>query len=452
MRFLSFLICAAVCCGNGGAVSQADSDTSSIPAAGNPADARYECFSPPVEIRGIWVDAKSMLNTARGVRDLVRRLHKANLNVLFPEVIARGYAVYPSKLLARDPRFVGAPDALAIMIREAHRLGMEVHPWVCIFRVGYTKDRGAILTAHPDWAELSSDGKELSPTGGLWLSPCVPAARDFMAGLFAELVRCYDIDGLHLDYIRYQNDSYGHGDASRALFKKQYGYDPSEVQPATISQYEWAKFRARQVNTFVQRIALQTRSIKPWVKISAAVGSEPKSARLGLMQNWANWVDNKWVDFLCPMAYSSKDDYFGRLMLREKEAVAGRTLLVPGIGFFQQKDPQQMVRQIGIARGLGAAGQVLFSSSYLKGPQSDALKTPYARPAMLPFRDVGASINSLCYERQRLAALGRQKELDYAARACADLVEYARYQCEKIRYVPPTELPLQITPYSDGGN
>jgi hypothetical protein len=132
--------------------------------------------------------------------------------------------------------------------------------------------------------------------------------------------------------------------------------------------------------------------------------------------------------------------------VREKEAVVGRTLLAPGIGFFQQKDPQQMVRQIGIARELGAAGQALFSSYYLKGPQSDALKTPYARPAMLPFRDVECAQRCLCEESQRLAAQGRSDEAAYLSKVSASLGEYSDYQSAKIRYIPPAELPLEISP------
>ena len=200
------------------------------------------------------------------------------------------------------------------MIEEAHKLGMEVHPWVWVFRAGYTKDRGAILTAHPDWAELGKNGQELSPNGGLWISPSVPAARDFLACLFAELVSKYNVDGLHLDYIRYEIESptpYGYCAASREAFKRQYSIDPMDIDRLTFSQIEWIKFRERQINTFVQKIAIQTRSIKPWVKLSAAVGSDPDSARLTLMQNWGNWAANKWVTFVTPMAYTNNDQTSG---------------------------------------------------------------------------------------------------------------------------------------------
>ena len=407
----------------------------------------WERLDPVVEVRGIWLDAGAIPKTQDGIRQLVRRYHEANLNVLFPEVITRGYTVYPSKLVARAPRFAGAPDPLPAMIKEAHALGMEVHPWVCLFRAGYTKDRGAILTAHPEWAELSKNLDDLSPNGGLWISPVVPEARDFLACLLAELVGNYEVDGLHLDYIRYEvetNVPYGYSEASRALFERQYGIDPFDIDEISIHEYEWQKFRERQINTFVQRIALQTRSIRPAAKISAAVGSEPRSARLELVQNWVNWVDNKWVDFIVPMAYSSDDQHFRGLVNLEKNAIGDRTILVPGIGLFAQKDPQQMVRQIGIARELGAGGQVLFASSYFKEAQSLALgQGPYRCAATLPFREPWTKSRKLCELATQLWNQGNCPEGDSFADRAVDLADYAKYQEAEVRYVPPTAPPLE---------
>jgi uncharacterized lipoprotein YddW (UPF0748 family) len=389
--------------------------------------------APPVEIRAIWIDAGAIPKTPDAIRALVRTYHAANINLLFPETIARGYAVYESRLLARDPRFADAPDPIPVMIREAHRLGMEVHPWVWVFRAGYTKDRGAILTAHPDWAELGLDGRELSPNGGLWISPVVGPARDFLADLFAELVCKYDIDGLHLDYIRYESESamsYGYSAPSKALFERQYGFSPVGIPAYGIEQYQWNKFRERQVNTFVQRIALQTRRLKPRVKLSAAVAPEPKSARLDLMQNWVNWVDNKWLDFLTPMSYSTDDTYFTNVVNADLQAVRGRALIAPGIGLNVKLSAAQVAEQISITRQSAAAGQTLFSASYWKRDYEQAVRSAYACPAMLPFIDTKCAI-------EKLRASGRTSLAD-------SLQRYLDYQAATVPYVPPTPPPFTI--------
>lgn len=411
----------------------------------------YSCLDPVVEMRGVWLDAGAVPKTEDGLRDLVRAYHRANINLIFPEVIARGYTVYPSKLVARDPRFVGAPDILAILIREAHALGMEVHPWVWVFRAGYTNDRGAILSLHPDWAELSRDGKELSPNGGYWISPVIPDARDFLARLYAELVSQYDVDGIHLDYIRYESEdsaSYGYGELSRDLFRRQYGVDPLEIGKLSFHQYEWQKFRERQINTFVQRIALQTRALKPHAMVSAAVGSQPKSARLSLMQNWINWVDNKWVDFVAPMTYSSDDAHFRGLVKLLKDAIAGKTLFMPGIGLFAQKDPRQVATQIAITRELNTGGQVLFASSYLKDPHDLILSAgPYSEASAQPFRDTWSKSRALAEHAARLRSRGEEAEASFHASRAVMLADYASYREANTGYIAPDPPPLEIPDY-----
>ena len=422
------------------------------PFAGRAQGIDYACLNVPVELRAIWIDAGAIPKTEKGIRELVRSYHRANLNVLMPEVVARGYTIYPSRLVERDPRFAGEIDPLPVMIDEAHALGLEVHPWVWVFRAGYTKDRGAILRAHPDWVELSKYGEDLSANGGLWISPSIPAARDFLADLYAELIRDYDVDGIHLDYIRYEVQSptpYGYNERCTREFERQYGIDPLEIDRLSFNAYEWNRFRERQVNTFVQRIALQTRAIRPEAKLSAAVGSDPITARLNLLQNWVNWVENKWVDFVTPMAYTNKDETFTRLVAAQKSAVGNKTILAPGVGLHTQKDNvDQTVGQIGIARRLMANGQSLFASSYFGGQQERALaQGPYAAEAEVPFRDMWDRSRRLCDRAVGLRDQREEKLADYFSNLAADLAGCAKYQESPIGYVAPTQPPLDIPDY-----
>ena len=412
------------------------------------ADVDYAAVDPVVEVRGIWIDAGAIPKTAKAIRQMVRNYATANFNVLLPETICRGYAIYPSAVIDRDPRFAGAIDPLPVMIDEAHRLGMEVHPLVWVFRAGYSKDKGAILRAHPDWAERDGDGNDLSPNGGYWLSPSNREVRDFLASLFAELTTKYEIDGLHLDYIRYEIEAkkpFGYSDSSRQLFERQYGIDPLNVQPGSLDALFWNKFRERQMNTFVQRIALQTRFLRPRAVISAAVGPYPPDARRQLMQNWPNWAANKWVDFVAPMSYSTDDGYFGRLIFRQTEAVRNTTLLAEGIGMYVHKDTAQASVQIGKSREMGALGQIMFSASYCGPKQLDALRCgPYSRRACLPFRDPRAAINKLCARANELRGKGLADLADYYSSAATSLADYAAYRERATPYVIPTPPPIAI--------
>lgn len=403
----------------------------------------------PVEVRGVWIDAGAMPKTDDAVRRLVRDYAASNINVLFPETVMRGYAGYPSHILQRDPRFAGAPDVLRTLIDEAHKFGIEVHPWVWVFRAGYTQDRGAVLSTHPDWAELDKDGSELSKNGGFWISPCSEDARDFLAELFAELISRYEVDGLHLDYIRYEDERsspFGYCPASAAAFGRQYGIYPAEIEDLSPHRREWNSFRERQINTFVQRIALQSRAIRPDIRLSAAVGADPKASRLDLMQNWVHWIENRWVDFVTPMSYARDSEAFVKLVESQQTASANRTVLCTGIGLHLHKDDGQMAaEQIELARQCGTQGQALFASSYLTDLHLHTLREgPYASRAALPFRNPWAGSLELMDWSTRSRKHGDEEGAAFYCRLAASLADYAKYlECER-PYLPPSRPPLNI--------
>ncbi len=427
----------------------------------------YVCLDPLVEIRGIWIDAGAMGKTEPAIREQVRGYAQAGFNVLFPETVSRGYAVYPSKLLARDPRFADAPDTLAIMIQEAHRLGLEVHPWVWVFRAGYTQDRGGILTAHPDWAERDARGQELSANGGYWLSPANPEVQNFLADLFRELLTRYDVDGLHLDYIRYETQEsgdYGYSDYSIRRFVSQHGYSPDPEAaaaagtadvlggPVMIAVPEWLQkwnlFREQQVSGFVERIAGVVRGIgptatggfRPSLALSVAVGETPRDARIKLMQNWQHWVDNRWLDFVVPMSYEPDNARFSRLVKLQRYLTSRRSLLAPGLGLHRYGDPGQTVTQIALAREGLADGQVLFSASYLRLPYANPTLLPagpYAKPASLPFRSPLDRSQELCDRAGELCSTGQYDEATYFAARATALAAYAAYREAALPYLPP---------------
>lgn len=347
------------------------------------AESRY------IEGRAIWIDSGAIPKTERGIRDLVESYSRAGFNILLPEVFRNGYAVYPTKLAPRHPGFEKI-DALEVMVNEAHKRKMEVHPWVWVFRAGHAGDIGGILPKHLEWSALSRAGEQISPGGGRWLCPSNPNVRAYLLSVYRELVTRYNVDGLHLDYIRFENEfpiPYCYNDNCRGGFKKEYGVDPMDIDPFSTMQVNWNSWRERLVNTFAQQIASELHSIHPDLKLSAAVASEPVTARLSYMQNWPNWAANKWADFLTPMTYTANTEQFGKWVGSELQAVDSETLLMPGLGLHLQKDTEITLEQIEVARKLNASGVTLFASSYLRTPTLDALRAGvFSSKAIAPFR------------------------------------------------------------------
>ncbi|MGQ9455939.1 MAG: glycoside hydrolase family 10 protein [Armatimonadota bacterium] len=402
---------------------------------------------PVYEIRGIWLDAGSIPKQPGAIRHLISKYRRANINVIFPEVICRGYAVYPSNLLPRDPRFASSPDPLPTLIKEAHKAGIEVHAWAWVFRAGYSKDKGGILTAHPEWIELGSNGLDLSPNGGFWISPASKDARQYLAECIEELVTRYELDGLHLDYIRYEDETkvpYGYSRYSQELFKHQYCTDAPKESASSdwIHIYEWRKFRERLINTFVQEIALRVRRIKTHVKLSSAVVPDLDIARKNYMQNWVHWIDNKWLDFVVPMAYDSDNEHFRRVLLKLKAAAGKKTLLAAGIGSFTLRSENQFEAQIGITREVGTCGQVLFAAAYIKDHHIDRLASgAYSLPARLPFREPMQAVKHLLQYAAKCVEAGEFNLAEHFTEHAQNLLAYCHYMTTHAGYVPPTPPP-----------
>lgn len=343
----------------------------------------------PIEGRAIWIDARSIPKDDKSMEALVESFAKANLNILMPEVVRRGYTLYPSKLDEQDPAWSGY-DPLAALIREAHKRGMEVHPWVWVFRQGYTLNKGPILTAHPDWIAMNKWGETLSVNGGYWVCPCNPEARGYLSSLFKEIITDYDVDGLHLDYIRFENQfpaPYCYNDCCRSAFKEKYEVDPMDIDPLSEMQVNWHLWREGLINSFVRRIAKEVRAIKPNVKLSAAVGAMPDRARIDLLQDWPNWVANEWIDFVTPMSYTGSIDTFKDMVSAEKTAVNNRTILMPGLGLHTHADSGVTLEELQAAREMGTDGVAIFAAAYFNESLQKALIAgPFATKAEIPFR------------------------------------------------------------------
>lgn len=400
----------------------------------------------PVQGRCIWIDANSIPTNDQSMAAYIDSLAKANINVLFPETLRRGYTIYPSKLDTQDSRFKGY-DPLSALIRDAHKHGMEVHPWVWVFRQGYSKDKGPILTTHPEWAAVSKWGETLSANGGYWVCPSIPEAREYLISIFKEIATNYCIDGIHLDYIRFENQfpaAYCYNSSCRDKFKAKSGIDPMNIQPLTEPIIEWSLWREDLVNSFVQQVKDEMHTISPAIKVSAAVGSYPDQARTSLLQNWPNWVDNKWVDFLTPMAYTADPSTFRAMVSTELAAVGEKTLVMPGIGLHMQKTPQITLDQVDIAEDMGADGITLFASAHLKEETRKALEFgPFSCPAQIPFRNPSKAVKTLLEAAENVYQCQPAEAKTYL-REASRLLGYMAYQAADIGYVPPTRPPIYI--------
>ncbi len=230
--------------------SEATPETSTEISA--PAPAAQSTPLPPAELRGVWISEEDILNPEK-IKEILDRVETGGFNTLFVSVFAFGEGYYNSALLQKtsaldDPNF----DPLAALIQEAHPRNMEVHAWYAIGPVGaYDGSPGPILTEHPEWGTVGIDGGR----GSYWLNFTRPDVREFVGDIMLEVIENYDIQGIHLDYIRYPNRTLGFDNYSAQTFKEQSGIDLETLRYATLPAFGFFEGYSLSNPTTAQTIA-----------------------------------------------------------------------------------------------------------------------------------------------------------------------------------------------------
>jgi uncharacterized lipoprotein YddW (UPF0748 family) len=364
--------------------------------------------SPP-EFRGLWVDAyRDGFKTPEQVDRLLADARRANVNALLVQVRRRGDAFYARSLEPRseDPSLAPGFDPLAYLIERAHndQPRVEVHAWATVTTIWGSETRapadprhafnqhGPGATGQADWLSRREDGTTWSR--GYFLDPGHPDAARYITDVLLNLVREYDVDGLHLDYIRYperaEGFSWGYNETSIARFNAHHGRTgrPPSNDPL------WSQWRRDQVTALVRGIYLGALAVKPQVKISAAVipwGDGPRAeadwqrtaAYTSVFQDWRGWLEEGIVDQVMPMNYfrdsaGSQAAWFDRWVAWQRDHAYGRQV-IPGVALYLN-DPAESVSQIkrALAAGPGdtrATGVALYSYAATRAGTPDDTAT-----------------------------------------------------------------------------
>jgi uncharacterized lipoprotein YddW (UPF0748 family) len=287
------------------------------------------------QLRAFWVDAfHDGIKTPAQIDQLIADAHTANANALIVQVRRRGDSYYNESVEPRaddsglDPESF---DPLAYLIEAAHGADppLQVHAWVVVFPVwspGYsTTDperhvyyrhgcgNGCSWDDPENWMTYRYNGGDPQPE--YQLDPGHPDAARYTIDVCLYLVRHYDIDGLHFDYVRYNGQEYGYNKVSEDRFHAAYG-GSGHPDPADEN---WKQWRREQVTGVVRQVYLETLAVKPDLVLSAATiawgdgphqtgGWETTSAYRSVFQDWRNWLQEGILDLAIPMNYDREHE------------------------------------------------------------------------------------------------------------------------------------------------
>lgn len=330
--------------------------------------------SPKYETRAVWLTtnwgldwpsrlARTPADARRQQQELVDildRLHALGINTVFFQARIRGEVFYPSQYEpwaavlsgGRNPGY----DPLAFVIDECHKRAMECHAWLVTFPAGSNRQvrkqgSKSVVSRHRSWCKQVS--------GEWFLDPGNPAVRDYLTGLVGEIVSKYDVDGIHLDYVRYPDNARRFPDADS--FKK-WGRGEASL----------ARWREENVTATVSAVYDEVKRLKPWVKVSssplgryASLPGFPASwsCMEAVHQNPKRWLHAGKHDFIAPMLYFKEENYFPFLYDWAESCPAGS--VATGIGIYRLDRENgnwsldEIKRQIEATRQAGV-GQTYF--------------------------------------------------------------------------------------------
>ena len=292
----------------------------------------------PLYDRYLWV-IRDVLKSKKSIDDMVNFAIEKNINHLFVQVRGRGDSFYESQFISRSQILSeGEFDPLAYLLDTANGKGINIHAWVNVYFLWSSKslpnDVRHILHMQQQWLDTTEEwpvdvGKQLEMVGvnnnseGLFLSPNHPDVNEYLIKVFRELITNYDIDGLHLDYIRYQEAEYGRNPYAIARFKSESGNDPGpwflEMERSTIASprlianmKRWNNFKRKAVTSLVKDTRALVNEVRPDCIISAAVKPNLYIARERYFQEWNVWLAAGYLDLVVTMNYSSKKREFAR--------------------------------------------------------------------------------------------------------------------------------------------
>jgi uncharacterized lipoprotein YddW (UPF0748 family) len=312
------------------------------------------------EFRATWI------HSAYGIEgwgwDRTIAVLKTNgFNAVIPNLLWAGVAHYPSKVLPVSTNVLDKGDQVAECLKACRKYGIELHVW---------KVNHNLLHAPPEFvARLRTDGRTQKDRKGEdvnWLCPSHPDNFALERDSMLEVVRNYDVDGIHFDYIRYPDGNACFCNGCRERFEKATGVKierwPEDA--LTGEQAEpFGNWRREQITRLVRAVSEEAHRMKPGIKVSAAVFGNWESARRVVGQDAKAWVDAGYLDFVCPMDYEEDNETFAKWVRLQVAAINHKISSYAGIGAYRLSGPEQLAAQIQLSRELGADGFVVFNLS-----------------------------------------------------------------------------------------
>jgi len=323
------------------------------------------------ETRAVWVATNFRLDwppqtlnpdsQIKALTEIFDSIKSKNLNTVYFQVRGNGsvmfnssfepYSIYLTGYTGIKPSF----DPLKLAIKLAHERNLEIHAWLNIMRCYSGPEQKILqssthlLNTHPEWVRKYYEDDKVS----YWLDPGLPEVRKYLTDLILELVQNYDIDGIHLDFMRYPGKDFKDLNTYR-----KYGNG--------LNLDDW---RRENITLFLSQLYSSVKKIKPYIKVGVTpIGIYKNSVNARgwegfseVYQDSETWLKDKIVDYLVPQIYwdlNNNPKFF--TVAKTWEMISNNRNIVLGIAAYKDNVKNEIPEIIDLSEKLNTAGIALF--------------------------------------------------------------------------------------------
>ncbi|WP_128331636.1 glycoside hydrolase family 10 protein [Apibacter sp. HY039] len=361
------------------------------------------------EFRGVWVASflnidwptKTGLSAEQQKKEfltILDNVQKWNMNAIVLQVKPTSDAFYKSKLSPWSRYLSGKQgvdpgyDPLEFIITEAHKRNIEIHAWFNPFRLSAKNADLNVLSIdniafkHPNWVVRYANQ--------LYLNPGIPEVSTHVIECIMEVVKNYNIDGVHLDDYFYP---YKVGNLEYPDYKEYAKYG--------ITFASKADWRRNNINTFVKKLYKSIKSENKNIEFGISPfgvwrnqTNDPRGSDTKALQNYDDlyadvlyWMQNGWIDYIAPQLYwhrgNTSADYSTLIEWWNNVAKLTHTKLYIGLAAYrvnEWKNPDELIEQVKLNKNYPEVkGNIFFSYKSLvtnpKGVLDNLISGPFSK-------------------------------------------------------------------------
>ena len=317
-----------------------------------------------IDNKFIWINKESLVDTSK-IDSVLSFVQQNNIENIFLQVRARGDALYESQIVPKYEKLDSLFDPLNYVLKQTKDSNIKVHAWFNTYILWSNpkspKDSLHFYYQCHDCFATDFNGKSDNDIilnqnhslnwEGVFLSPLNDDVNAHILSVIEELITSYDIDGLHLDYVRFQDMFYGYNSQGLKSFIEEFNFNPKDLNRGIISsrfgygksevdslKNLWDNYKSRSISTLVSNVNDLINNNASMLDFSVAVKPNIIESKYRWYQNWIDWIKLDLIDFAIVMNYENNINKFNfnNRLITEHLSISELNKIVMGISTFNQ--------------------------------------------------------------------------------------------------------------------